>query len=194
MSLPTSATFVPASKFLVPDYKGSISFAVNGTYSTAIFENDVWAFTNLTLSGAQPIENFGISTQNSNVIISSYTSSYNTEDQVSRLRYTVEGRGEQIINFGQGTVGTLEWSISFNNHSVDKGKGWTTFNDGTIVLTGATGNVSIVRYDYFGYGLPSSNLQRFLQLHSVAIVTAATLAVTVTIAVVIKVKKQRKFE
>jgi hypothetical protein len=186
----TDITFNPADKFSIPAYNGTISFAVNGTYSKATFENGNWTFTNLCLTGSQSLENFEISTQNSNVTIFSYVTSNNTvvgAFSSVQLRYVVEGKGKQILNLGLGSEeGELEWSVNFHGHSIDEGDGWNILHDGTIVVTGATGNVSIVRYDYFE---SSSNLP-FYQQHSVAIITAMIVAITVIIVIVIKVKNR----
>ena len=188
----TNTSFTPSDKFLVPAFNGSISFAVNGTYSSATFENNTWIFTNLSLKGSQPIENFEISTQNSNVTISSYITTNGTAegvpDQTARLRYVVEGKGEQILNFGVGS-GELEWTVSFNGHLVAQDEGWNTLHNG-IAVTGATGSISVTRYFYYDYNVPTSNLSSFYQQHSVAIITAMIVAITVVVAVVIKVKNR----
>jgi len=189
----TDITFNSADKFSIPSYNGTISFAVNGTYSKATLENDTWTFTNLRLNRSQPLENFKISTQNSNVKVFSYLA-FNTTLQSARLRYAVEGKGKQIFNFGLVSQGGewsgVDWSvITGNNVFMAEGEGWTISNDGTLVVTGAAGNVSIVHWGFFENSLPSSNLP-FYQQHSVAIITAVAVAVAVVIAVVIKVKSR----
>jgi len=189
----TDITFNSADKFSIPSYNGAISFAVNGTYSKATFENDTWTFTNLRLNRSQPLENFKISTQNSNVTVFSYLA-FNTTLQSARLRYAVEGKGEQIFNFGLGSQGGewsgVDWSvITGNNVFMAEGEGWTISNDGTLVVTGVTGNVSIVHWGFSENSLPSSNLPSYLQ-HSVAIVIAMVVAVTVIVAIIIKVKSK----
>jgi hypothetical protein len=189
----TSVTFSPAEKFDIPAYNGTISFAVNGSYSEATLENGNWTFMDLRLNGSQPLEDFRISTQNSNVTIFSYVSSNNTASQSVRLRYVVEGHGKQILNLGIGSEeGVVEWSITFNGHFIGEGEGWNILHDGTVVVTGATSNVSITHYDYFGYSVPS-NLP-FYQQHSVAIITAMIVATTVIIAIVIKVKNRERLD
>jgi hypothetical protein len=190
----TDITFKPADKFSIPSHNGTISFAVNGTYSKATLENDTWTFTNLRLNRSQPLENFKISTQNSNVTIFSYLA-FNTTLQSARLRYAVEGKGEQIFNFGLVSQGGewsgVDWSvITGNNVFMAEGEGWTISHDGTLIVTGATGNVSIVHWGFFENSLPSSNLPFYLQ-HSVAIVIVMVVAVTIIVAIVIKVKSKR---
>ncbi len=189
----TDITFNPADKFSIPSYNGTISFAVNGTYSKATLENDTWTFTNLRLNRSQPFENFKISTQNSNVTIFSYLA-FNTTLQSARLRYAVEGKGKQIFNLGlgsqEGEWSGTDWSvITGNNVFIAEGEGWTISNDGTLIVTGATGNVSIVHWGFFENSLPSSNLP-FYQQHSVAIAAAMVVAITVIVAIVIKVKSR----
>ena len=198
-STPTPATLTTADQFLIPTYNGSISFAVNGTYSNATFENNTWTFTNLYLTGSQPLKNFQISTQNSNVTIFSYVISNNTTFQSARLRYAVEGQGKQILNLGLGPEEgglnpSVEWSVINNNVSLVEGEGWSISHDGTMTVNGASGNVSIVHYnfsDFFGNSEPNSNLP-FYQQHSVAIAIVSVLAIVVVIAVVIKVKNREQ--
>ena len=145
----------------------------------------------MRLTGSQPLENFEISTQNSNVTIFSYITSNNAAFPNVRLRYVVEGKGTQILNLGLGSGSQgegYEWTVSFNGAVISEGDGWSISHDGTLVITGATGNVSVIRFD-FGNSAPS-NLP-FYQQHSVAIITALGVVATVTIAVVIKVKSRK---
>jgi hypothetical protein len=184
----TSIAFKPTDIFLVPAYNGSISFRVNGTYSAATFENNTWTFTNLHLTGSQPLENLKFSAQNSNVTIFSYVTSNNTGSQTVRLRYAVEGTGKQILNLGLspkegGSNPSAEWTVTVNNNVfLAQGNGWSISHDGTIIVNGANGNVSIVNYSMSNSNLP------FFQQHSVAVAIATALAIVVVIAVVIKVK------
>jgi hypothetical protein len=191
----TDITFKPADKFSIPSNNDTISFAVNGTYSKATLENDTWTFMNLRLNGSQPLENFKISAQNSNVTIFSYQAYNTTTFQIVLLRYLVEGQGEQILNLGLGSQegglsASIEWSVIVgNNVFLAEGEGWSISHDGSMVVTGATGNVSIVHWGFFENGVPSSNLP-FYQQHSVAIVITMVVAVTVIVAIVIKVKNR----
>jgi hypothetical protein len=185
----TNTAFNPTDKFSIPEYNGSLSFGVNGTYSRATFENNSWTFTNLRLTGSQPLENFEISTQDSNVTIFSYLPTNNTGFQTVRLRYAVEGKGKQILNLGLGSEKEgWQWSVSFNGATFGEGNGWNISHNGTLVVNGATGNVSIVRYDYGS--IAPSNLP-FYQQHSIAIITALGVVVTVIVVVVIKVTSRK---
>jgi hypothetical protein len=180
----TTTSFTPADKFSIPEYNGIISFAANGTYFSATFGNNTWTFTNLQLTRSRLLENLEISTQNSNVTILSYATANNTEFKSATLRYAVEGNGKQTLNLNPGSgQGNLEWSVTFNNHFIDEGEGWSISHDGTIVVSGATGNVSLVSDDYF-------NNASGYQQHSVAIITAMLVAITVIIAVVVKLKNR----
>ena len=55
MQAQTIVTFSPADKFDIPVLDGAVSFAVNGSYSKATFENNTWIFTDLQLNGSQMI-------------------------------------------------------------------------------------------------------------------------------------------
>jgi len=180
----TTTSFTPIDKFSIPEDNGIISFAANGTYSSATFQNNTWTFTNLQITRSRLLENLEISTQNSNVTILSYATANNTEFTSTTLRYAVEGDGKQTLNLNPGSgQETIEWSVTFNNHFIDEGDGWSISHDGTIVVSGATGNVSLARDDYF------NNASGYEQ-HSVAIITAMLVAITVIIAVVVKVKNR----
>lgn len=186
----TNTAFNTSDKFLIPAYNGIISFGVNGTYSKATFENNTWAFTNLRLNRSALLENFKISTHNSNVTIFSYTAFNNTAFPSVRLSYIVVGQGAQILNLGlspqvAGFDPSAEWSVVVNNNVfLAQGQGWSISPDGTITVNDANGTVNIAHTQYFG---SSSNLP-FYQQHSVAIAAAAVLAGVVVVAVVIKVK------
>lgn len=193
----TSTTFSPADKFSIPAYNGSFNFAVNGTYSKATFENNNWAFENLRLNGSQPLENFKLSTQNSNLTIVSYRATNITFESV-RLRYTVEGKGKQVLNLGispgqRGLSPSVYWTVSVNNRVWAEGTGWSISNNGTITVKDASGNVSIAYSNFsgnFGNGIPNSNLP-FYQQHSIAITVAIAVAATVAVAVAIKVTSRK---
>jgi hypothetical protein len=204
----TNITFNPADKFLVPTYNGSISFAVNGTYSNAAFENNTWIFTNLQLNGSQLLENFQISAQNSNVTIFSCLA-VNVGFPILFFSYAIEGKGEQILNLGLGPSALLdsgaEWSVSVSNVSLvntsslsthftilAEGDDWSISHDGTITVNGLSGDVNIIYTNYLGNVTSSSKLP-FYQQYSVAIATATALVIVVVIAVVIKVKNRGKW-
>ncbi len=189
----TGTTFSPADKFSIPAYNGSFSFAVNGTYSKATFENNAWVFLNLSLEGSQTLKNFTISTQNSNLTIISYRVTNNTGFQSLRLRYTAEGNGKQVLNLGlgpepRGLNPNADWTVTVNNSILAEGTGWSISNNGTMTINNANGNVSITRYNYFGFGngVLSSNLP-FYEQHSIAVTVAVAVAAIVAVAVAIKV-------
>ena len=195
-------TFTPADKFSIPADNGTISFAVNGNYSTATFDNNAWTFTNLMLNGStNPIDNISISTKNSNIIITSYIVS-STQFQSERLRYLVVGSGEQTLNFGFFSPGEpqwiahSEWSIVINNVFTGEGDGWNLFDNGTVVVYSSTGNVSMSHYNFFAALSNGSSLSSmsFYQQHSVIIITATALAIVVIIGAFIKVKNRKVYE
>jgi len=188
-----STVFSSSDKFTVPAYNGTISFGVNGTYSSATLENNIWAFTNLNLNGSPPLENLEFSAQNSNVTIFSYTSS-TTGTPTVRLRYDVEGGGKQILNLGLSPQQAdfdagAEWTVTVNGKVfLGEGEGWSIANDGSLTVSGPSGNVSVVHTDYFGN---DANLP-FYQQHSVVIVITAALAIVVVIAVAVKVINRKQ--
>lgn len=187
-------TITPSEKFSIPLYNGTISFAVNATYSTAILENDSWVFTNLTLNKSPSLQNFNVSAQNSNITIFSYIA-LNFTRQSSRLRYEAEGQGKQIFNFGQralgGQLSGIDWSVITGNSTfLAEGPEWTISPDGTVFVNGVSGNVSVIHWGFFDSTSMGSNLP-FYQQHSIAIAIVVSLAVVLAIAVVFKVRNTR---
>lgn len=191
----TEVNFSPADKFSIPTYNGTISFAVNGSYSTASLENDTWAFMNLRLNGSLPLENLEFSAINCNVTIFSYEAFNTTPLNILLFNYVVEGKGEQILNLGLSSKGAesnaINWNVVFGTHVVTtEGNGWNLLPDGTLIVTGASGNenVTILHYDY---SFENNSKLPFYQQHSAAITVTIAVAVTVVIAVVIKVRTRK---
>jgi hypothetical protein len=99
------------------------------------------------------------------------------------------------LNFGlfpgEGrSVSSAEWTIVFGNHTVvSEGDGWNLLHDGTVVVTGASENVSVIHYNFSNSFANNSNLS-FYQQHSVAIIIAILVSVIIIIAFVTKVKNK----
>jgi hypothetical protein len=188
-----NTSFSPADKFQIPSYNGTVSFAVNGSYSQAALYNDSWAFQSLSMNRSTTLNNFLVSAQNCNVTIFSYTASNTT--QTLRLRYLVTGDGKQIFNFGQilGVQNSLDWYVvhTINGKSIflTPGVDWTISPNGTVVVNAATGNFSVVHFNSGDTALLNSNLP-FYEQHSVAITTSAVVAVVLVLAVVIIVRNK----
>jgi hypothetical protein len=199
VSAQTSTAFSPQNTFNIPALNGSVSFGVNGSYSTATLLNNTWAFTNLRLNYSQLLRNFSISTQDSNITINSYrTNSASVLARTQQLSYTVRGQGQQTINLGlsqrQTVLSRASWYVTFNNlvngtnfgrsTFLLEGQRWHFQPDGSLFINGTSGRVT-VNYD------PSANTHLpFWQQHSVAIATAVALVIVVAIIVVIKVKSK----
>ena len=190
----TNVSFSPADKFGIQAYNGTISFAVNGTYSNATLTNNSWIFMNLHLNGSLPIDNLEFSAQNCNVTIFSYQAFNLTSLNMLFLSYVVEGKGEQSLNFGPGSQQVsgvsagAEWNVVFGTRLVaTEGEGWNLLPNGTLIVTGASENENVTILHYVFAGSSNSNLP-FYQQHSIAIIVAIVVALTVVVAVVIKIK------
>ena len=185
--------FTPTDHFLLPSSNGEVNFAVNGSYSSATLENGGWTFKNLSINGTTPIQNFFVSAQDSKITIFSYFSS-NFTITTLRLRYAVEGNGKQSFNFGLGRFNGIDWTIvktvDLKNTFLTPGTDYKFSSEGEIVVNGATGNFSIVHYNFSNNRLLNSNLP-FYQQQSVGIVTAAVVAIVVVLAVVIAVRNRK---
>ena len=185
-------TFYPTDKFSIPSKNGTISFAVEGTYSTATLKDGVWSFTDLLLDGSQPLEKLDVSTENSDIIIFPYLS-YDYLRKISVLTYFAEGQGTQTLNIGieagknQGGI-NIEWSVIVNDTFVAQGNKWNITPDGTLTITGLSGNITAF---YFSIGEEANNENLpFFQQHSIAILTAFAAAITIVVAIVIKTKNK----
>lgn len=188
-------TFTPQDKFSIPALNGTITFAVNGSCSSAALQNQTWSFTNLRLRNSQTLGNLKISVENSNMTIYSYRSTFfNTGATLSCI---VQGIGRQTINFGLNTsriTDASEWTVTIpgdtgNTIFLAEGEGWALMHDNTMVLTGLTGNLSITHYS--GFTVPNNSNQPFFEQHSIIIVTAALVVITVAVAVAVKLKVRR---
>lgn len=184
-----STAFDTNDRFSVPAYNGVISFAVNGTYSSATLEGATWDFTDLQLNRSEPLENLQIAVENSDVTVFSYRTT-TTGFPNDRLNFRVQGKGKQVINMGVGLNGggSVDWVVSSNGTFVNSG--WSVSRNGSVTLIGLTGNINVIYYDFTGQ-LPRSNLP-FYEQHSVAIAVAVAVAVTVAAAVAVNVVIKRR--
>lgn len=185
----TGSAFSPGQTFSIPAYNGTVRFAVNGSYQSAALENNAWIFSGLQLNGSQALGSLQVSTKNSNITVLSYTAA-NGGFQTVRLEYFASGKGVQVFNLGLGpNEPQYYWICGFNNWFAGEGDGWTISPNATVTVTGQTGNISIVRYN-FGGTLTNSNLPYYEQ-HSVAIAVAAIVAATIVLAVTLQVTARR---
>jgi hypothetical protein len=190
----TATTFTPSDKFSIPALQGAISFALNGSCSSTTLENDSWVFKDLRLNGSQSLGTLKISTQNSNITINSFYGANYSSRRLGYLRYYIEGQGKQIVNLGFNSSkpsSASEWSVIVpNSVFLAEGEGWNLLPDNTLIINNLSGSVTVVRYS-FGVLLDDSN-QTFYQKHYVFILTAVAVALTVSIASVIKIKSKAR--
>lgn len=185
-------SFTSQDTFKNPADNGTIRFAVNGTYTSAKLENGVWTFNNLTLNGSRPLGSLEFSAKNCDVTIYNfYSANYNAR-RLGYLRMHVEGQGEQTVNLGYNASNPShpsEWSvITTGSVFLAESENWQLLPRDTINLWGLTGDVTILRYNY---GYPEDE-GPFYQQHSIIILTAIAVALTVTIATVIKLKTKAR--
>jgi hypothetical protein len=190
-----SITFSSKDVFAIPAVNGSIQFSVNGSYTSAILDNDTWIFNNLTLGGSRTSGTLKFSAKNCNVVIHSFTPSRitgNNSRSSCSIRYTVEEFGEQVINLGfdpSSPSHHSEWSV-VNQNSVffGEGKHWKLLPDDTVIVKDLSGNLTVVRYNY-GYSIDD---RAFYLRHSVSISTGIIVVITIAFATVIKLRSEKK--
>jgi hypothetical protein len=199
----TVTSFTPADKFHISELNGSISFAVNGSYSEATLQNNTWAFKDLTLNiqnipyfelnGSHSFGDLKFSTQDSNVTIWACLSLNYTSLPMTMIGYSAEGKGEQTVNLGLSLArhsDVSEWSILVPNEVfVAAGDGWVLLPDDTLLITCAASNVTII---YFSFIDSIDGTSIFYLQHSVAIFTAAVSTVVVGMAAIVKVRRRKK--
>jgi hypothetical protein len=180
--------FTRSDKFSIPANNCTISFGGNGSYDTATLQNSFWVFTDLRLNGSVPLATLKISTENSNVTVTSHRTRNGTL-QSETLSYRIEGEGKLMVNLGLSEKGIWnggDWSVTKRQTNSTlfpaQGHDWNMGNDGTITVYKLTGNLTITHY--FFSGALSTNLPFYLQ-HSVAISVAIAIVLTVMVAIVI---------
>lgn len=186
----TDTAFEKTDKFDIPANNSTINFAASGNYFRASLENGTWNFVDLRLDNSQGLEKLAprVSAQNSNVTITSYQT-FNTTFWGVRLRYVVKGQGNQTFNFGLNPKGG-EWGVTFNGVVMSENDGWRISPDATLIVTGATANVTLAYYgfpDVFGGNGNTSN-QPIYQQHLVVIIAAVVVAITFVLAIAIRGK------
>ena len=179
-------TLTTQDQFTIPSLNGIIDFSENGSFTTATLENNSWKFQDLRIGNSG---NLTISAQDSNITIYLFRSN-NTFLRSSILRYNAEGLGIQRINLGLSpsqTTSVSEWSVIVeDNIFLAPGDGWELQKDNTIIVTNEIGNVTVVHYSFES---SKSNLP-FYQQHSVAIITAVFLSITVFAAFLVRMKER----
>jgi hypothetical protein len=184
----TRTPFLSSDRFNIPDFNSTISFAQNGSYSSATLQNDTWTFNDLRFNISQPIGNLKVSAENSNMTIFSFRS-YNLFGRSAQLRYNAQGTGTQTVNLGLNVsqpTHPIEWSVGIlGNSFLAEGDGWRLLPDDSVFVYGLTGNISVTHY---GFSVPSESNLPFYQQHSIVIVIAIVLSIVIAIAAVIRVK------
>src|SRR3990170_2512365 len=185
----SQTAFAPTDRFDIPVNNSSISFAFAGTYEQASLENGVWSFVNLRFNNSQSAEKLSlkVSAKNSEVRITLcqiYNSTFGGAGvRGARLRYTVVGQGIQVFDLGLDPKGG-DWGVVFNGIYMGENDGWSLSPDGTLTVTGATGNVTLSYYGFpgsFGGGGEGFN-EPILKQHSVVIITTVAVATAVLLA------------
>jgi hypothetical protein len=186
--------FTTADKFEIPARNGSISFGIDGTYTKAYLENDMWNFENLRFINSEETEkyNLKVSATDSDVNITSYRiynrvfAGQNTTS--ARLVYRVNRRGIQSFIFeldpNNGAYGlVIDGTFESLNH------GWKLSSEGNPIVTGAKERATV---SYYGY--PSSYINRTnsLEEHSVVIASMVFVILIVLLTSIIAIRKKNK--
>jgi hypothetical protein len=196
----TQTNFTPSDQFPIPATNSVINFAVNGSYSSAELQGNVWVFTNLILNGSVPLATLKVSTENSNMTILYYHIRIGTSTVIPNesLRYIIVGEGKVTVNLGYSNMGQYsgsDWYFSKEagdgNHRYffTLGPDYNLGKDGTFTVYKTTGNISITHIKLSSFAGNNANLP-FIQQHSVIIASAIVLILTVTVTVIITLKNK----
>jgi hypothetical protein len=193
----TDTPFTASDKFKIPETNATISFATNGTYSSAVYQNATWTFTNLAINASSVFNTFTISAQNTNIIIRSYRLT-NVTYLSARLACNVTGQGTFTVNFGlnlqviEASVRT-DWIVGASNGLfLGVGDHWAVQPDGTVAVDEITGNVSISYSAIRDYMANNFGNQTILGAHSALILSAVVLMAVFSITLVIRVVNNKK--
>lgn len=197
-------TISPKDVFRIPDLKGNVNFAFNGSYNEAELENNTWTFRGLRLDNSQAVQQYGftnytdlgtlkISASNSNVTVLAFLS-FNYTLQAEILALDIEGWGTQTVNLGLNTTEkrpVAEWSVMTDNGAtfLAEGSGWKLQDDNSILITYGAGNITVA---HFYLTDPSMANLSFLAQHYIVILTGALVAVTFAVAGIISFRRYRK--
>lgn len=194
-------TFQAGDQFIIPDSNAIISFYRSGNYTSAVLENGAWHFTHLKMWRGTS-ENFTISAKNTNVTVFSFSSGYAFNGTVPsyRLSCNVTGAGTFSVKFASNITITkatvTDWYVTTGTGTAVSffavGEGWNFAPDGSVVINGLTGTVGITYFAISEYGRNLTKGMSFFDLHSVVIVTAVILGLTVAAVVVVKVRQNKK--
>jgi hypothetical protein len=194
--------FQAGEQFVIPDSNSTISFARDGNYTGANLENGGWHFTHLRLRNFT-LEDFTISAKNTNVVVLNFTRGFGFSSRIPnfRLTFNVSGSGTYSVNFSPSmnvteSNGYVDWLVFTGTGTgvifMSLGKEWNFAPDGTIVINGITGNVTI---SYYGLSQYTRNLTAglsFYEQHSVVIVVASIVCGAVVVTVVMAKLRQRR--
>ena len=192
----TSTNFTPADTFSIPSSNSQISFAVNGSYSSATLQGSFWVFTDLQLNRNPTLSILKISAENSNLTILSYQTRNMTSRVVGneRLAYRVVGEGKVTVNLGysnSGLYGGSDWYVSKagKNQTIflSLGHDYSLQNDGTLIINELTGNITITHMFLDRFAGNNTNLP-FYQQHSVIITVLIVLVLTLGVVLVIRLR------
>ena len=159
--------FTQNTTFDISTQEGKIRFGVRGTYTSATLRNGTWSFTDLKLDGSQTLDIFKVSARNSNITINSFILG-NTTLRAARLRYVI-----------------------FNGVWLGEGEGWKITSDGAITIKGATGNVSILHYNFLSVSETPKDLP-FYEPHSVSITTMAFTGFIAILGIIVRLKTKKQ--
>ena len=193
MKAQDATTFTTSDQFIIPERNGSVRFALEGSFSSAILENDTWTFNDLRLNGSLPLGNLKVSVEDSNLTVWSFRSSQ-FFSRNAFIRCNVQGTGTQTINLclnSSQSTHLSEWTVTIpgltvpNSVFLAEGDHWNLLPDDTVVISGLTGNVTVTHY---GFNISTESNLPFYQQHSIIITTAILFAVIVAAALVIRFK------
>ena len=192
----TLTNFTTGDTFNIPSSNSQISFAVNGSYSSATLQGGVWVFTDLHLNRNPTLNILKISAENSNLTIVSYQTRNMTSRAVGneRFAYRVVGEGKVTVNLGYsnaGQYGGSDWYVSKPGRNqttfLSLGHDYSLKNDGTLVINGLTGNVTVTHMFLDRFAGNNANLP-FYQQHSVIIAVAIVMVLTLAVVLAIRLR------
>jgi hypothetical protein len=191
-----STSLAREEQFTIPNKNSTISFATNGTYQKASFENNVWSFKNLRLGSSQSNEeiNLKVSAQDCAIRIATCQIFHGPfigyPVLTARIRYSIIGNGAQTFNLDlDPTEG--DWNVIVNGEYRGENIDWQVSSDYTLMIKNASGDVNLIYYGYPQSYIESQSSDFLLDNHSVSIIVAVALVIFILLSAIVMARARR---
>jgi hypothetical protein len=150
-------------------------------------QDGTWIFEDLSLNGSRVIGTLKVSAENSDITVFTYRAR-SILGSTESIRYFAQGQGKQTFDLGVNATGQThpdEWWVLNNAASIANRQGWSLAQGNVVVVEGLVGNVSITHFGF--YSIPTGTGNFFVD-HSIALIVAVALLVTIGVCLIVRFK------